>query len=256
MKDFVTWLLSGKRTDEVATLFGFWHIFYFLLIIGACAALTVIYKNRSEESKTRLLRGMAVAVIALYIADFFLMPLSDSYGFELPYYKLPFHICTLMGVLAPFAQFNTKFGQKIKPTVVVLSIVPSFMWMCYPGSAIGFPPFSYILVQTFLYHGILFTWAYLNLALGAVKLDIKKCWREFAALLIILVWASIGNTLYDGVQDWFFLENSMFGIPEKFMPFAVVLSIYAMSLIVYGFYYAVLAVINKKKAVKEQNSTV
>ncbi len=254
VKDFVTWLLSGERSGAKATLFGFWHIFYFMLIMLVCAVCVIIYRKRSEESKEKLLRGFAFAVIAIYIADFFLMPLSDSYNFEIAYYKLPFHACTLMGVIAPIAQFNTKFGHKIKPTVAILAIVPAFMWMCYPGTAIGYHPFTYVLIQTFMYRGVLFSWGFLTIALGAVKLDIKKCWREFVALLIILVWASIGNVLYDGVQDWFFLENGMFGIPPKFMPFAVVGSIFAMCLIVYGFYYATLAIINRKgKACKKES---
>ncbi len=247
MRDFVHWLLSEENSDEIATLFGFWHFFYLFIIAAFCTAMVIIFKKRSAECKTRALRALAIAVLVLYVGDFFLMPLSDSYGFGISYHKLPFHICTLMGVLAPLAQFNNKIGSVIKPTVVVLSIVPSIMWMCYPGSAIGYPPFSYILIQTFMYHGILFAWGFLSLALGVVKLDIRKCWREFAGLIIILIWASIGNELYDGVQDWFFLENSMFGIPQKLMPAAVVGSVYALCLAIYGIYYAVSAIISKRQ---------
>ncbi len=246
MKEFVTWLLSGDRPGENATLFGFWHLFYFFLVLSTCALITYIFRKRSMESREKVLRFFAFSVIALYIADFFLMPLSDSYGFQIAYYKLPFHICTLMGCLAPFAQFNKKFAP-LKPTIVVLSLVPSMMWMCYPGSAIGFPPLTYVLIQTFFYHGCLFSWAVLNLTLGAVKLNIKNAWRELCGLLCILVWSGIGNTLYDGVQDWFFLENGMFGIPPQYMPFAVVGSIYALCLAIYGIYYGVLAISRKRE---------
>ncbi len=177
------------------------------------------------------------------------MPLSDSYD-GISIYKLPFNICTIMAVLVPFVQFNPKF-KAMKAPVVTLSMAGSLMWMCYPGTALGGqPPFCYLIFQTFMYHGFLFCWGFLNLALGAVKMDIRKIWKEFVGILLIFMWASFGNAVYDLGYNWFFIEESIFPfLKDEMMPYAVISSVFAVCLCLYGIYYAVNAKRKNKIAV-------
>ena len=239
MKDFVARLFSENNSELQIGLFDVWHFLYLFIIFGGCIALWLIFHNKSDTAKQKVLRIFAYLTIGLYIADFFIMPLSDSYN-GISTYKLPFNICTIMAVLVPFAQFNKKL-KSVKAPIVTLSIASSLMWMCYPGSALGGqPPFSYIIFQTFMYHGFLFSWGFLNLAFGDVKLEIKKIWKEFCAILLILIWAAFGNTIYDGEQNWFFIEKSIFSfLPDKIMPLMVVVSVFGVCLVIYGIYYAV-----------------
>ncbi len=245
MKDFVAWLLSQNNSSLKIGLFDVWHFLYLFVIFGGTFILS-LYGHRHPEKRSRLTRIMALTVIVMYVADFFLMPLSDSYN-RIDPGKLPFHICTLMGVLAPFVQFNPRFG-KIKQTVVVLAIASSMMWMCYPGSALGGqPPFSYVISQTFMYHGVLFCWGVLNLAFGDVVLDFRKIWKELVGILIILVWAAFGNTVYAIGYNWFFIEYSIFPfLPDKVMPFVVVFCVFGTSFLVYVAYFAIKALCKKK----------
>jgi hypothetical protein len=203
-------------------------------------------KNKSGTAKKKTINLFAYLTIGLYVADFFIMPLSDSYS-GISVYKLPFNICTIMAVLVPFVQFNSKFA-KIKTPVVTLSITSSLMWMCYPGSALGGqPPFSYIIFQTFMYHGFLFSWGVLNLALGEIVLNIKRIWKEFIGILLILVWAAFGNTIYDGAQNWFFIQKSIFPfLSDQIMPVMVVFCVFGCCLIVYGAYFAFRHMSNRK----------
>lgn len=252
MREFVTKLFSENNSSLSIGLFDIWHFLYLFIILGGSVLLALIYKNKSQSAKTRLVRLFAYLTIGLYVADFFIMPLSDSYG-SISIYKLPFNICTIMAVLVPFVQFNERF-KPIKKVVVTLSVTASLMWMCYPGSALGGqPPFSYVIFQTFMYHGFLYSWGFLNLALGEVRLDIKKIWHELCGILCILVWADIGNTLYGEEQNWFFIETSIFPfLPDKIMPVAVVFSVFGSCLIVYSVYHAARAVINKRSKRTEQ----
>lgn len=247
MSDFVKWLFSENNSDLAIGLFDVWHFLYLFLIFGCAIALTFIMRNKSDNAKEKTIRVFAYLTIGLYVADFFIMPLSDSYS-GISVYKLPFNICTLMAVFVPFAQFNSRF-KPIKNVIVTLSVASSLMWMCYPGSALGGqPPFSYIIFQTFMYHGFLFCWGFLNLSLGAVKLEIKKIWKELCGILIILAWAAFGNTVYDGEQNWFFIESSIFPfLPDEIMPLMVVFSVFGVCLVVYGIYYAVKAIISKRQ---------
>lgn len=245
MKEFVAKLFSENNSDLKIGLFDVWHFLYLFIIFGTCALLVFLFKSKPMESKVKVLRAFAYLTIGLYVADFLIMPLSDSYS-GISTYKLPYNICTLMAVLVPFAQFNTKF-KPIKTVIVTLSIASSLMWMCYPGSALGGqPPFSYIIFQTFMYHGMLFSWGFLTLALGETELNIKKIWKEFVGILCILVWASFGNTVYEGEHNWFFIEKSIFPfLSDEIMPFMVVVSVFAICLVIYGVYYAVRRIINK-----------
>lgn len=256
MKEFFARLFSENNSTMEITLFSFWHIFYLVLIFGMNILLTLILKNKSQKAKEKTCRIFAYLTIGLYIADFFIMPLSDSYD-GISTYKLPFNICTLMAVMVPFAQFNKKF-EPIKTPIVVLSIASSLMWMCYPGSALGGqPPFSYIIFQTFMYHGFLFSYGVLNLTLDQVKLDIKAIWKEFVGILIILAWAAFGNAVYDK-YNWFFIKESIFPfLPDKIMPVMVVLAVFAVCLVIYGVYYLIKYLLSKfsSKNIKLETTT-
>lgn len=248
MRDFVHGLFSEHGSQLQIGLFDIWHFLYLFVILGGSVLLAVLFRNKSERAKERLLRLFAYLTVGLYLADFLIMPLSDSYS-GISVYKLPFNICTIMAVLVPFAQFNPRF-QPIRTPIVTLSVTSSLMWMCYPGSALGGqPPFCYLIFQTFMYHGFLFCWGFLNMALGVVKLDIRKVWKELCGIFCILVWAAFGNTVYDGEQNWFFIETSIFPfLSDEIMPVMVVLSVFGSCMVVYGGYYGIRALLRRGKS--------
>ena len=245
MRDFVHWLFSENTSDLQIGLFDIWHILYLLVIIGGSILLAVLFRNKTALAKEKLIRLFAYLTVGLYLADFLIMPLSDSYS-GISVYKLPYNVCTIMAVLVPFVQFNARF-RLIKMPVVTISIAASLMWMCYPGSALGGqPPLCYLIFQTFMYHGFLFCWGFLSIALGAVKPDIKKVWKEFCGVLCILVWAAFGNAVYDGEQNWFFIEKSIFPfLSDEIMPLMVVCSVFGSCLVVYGAYYGISALLRR-----------
>ncbi len=245
MKEFFAWLFSQNNSDLTIGLYDPWHFLYLFIVFGGTLALALV-GSKFPRQKTRLQNLMAYLTVGLYVLDFFIMPLSDSYD-GISAYKLPFNICTIMAVMVPFVQFNPKFA-KLKQPVVILSVASSLMWMCYPGTALGGqPPFCYVVFQTFMYHGFLFCWGVLNLAYGDVVCDIRKIWKEFVGILMILVWASFGNAVYDRGYNWFFIEESIFPfLPDEIMPVAVIVSVFGVCLAIYGICYGVKAVLAKK----------
>ena len=247
MRDFVHWLFSENQSSLQIGLFDGWHFLYLFITFGGTLALALIGRKFPKQQK-KLQKLMAYLTVGLYVADFFIMPLSDSYD-GISAYKLPFNICTIMAVLVPFVQFNPKFA-KIRQPVATLSIASTVMWMCYPGTALGGqPPFSYVIFQTFMYHAFLFCWGVLNLAYGDVQYDIRKIWKEFVGILMILVWASFGNAVYDRGYNWFFIEESIFPfLTDEIMPIAVVVSVFGVCLVIYGAYFALKALGKKKTA--------
>lgn len=246
MRDFFAWLFSEHNSSLQIGLFDGWHILYLFITFGGTALLSLLFCKKTEQAKDRVVRLFAYLTIGLYVADFFIMPLSDSYS-GISTYKLPFNICTIMAVIVPFVQFNPKF-KAIKTPVVTLSIASTMMWMCYPGTALGGqPPFCYVIFQTFMYHAFLFCWAVLNLSYGEVRLEFRKIWKEFCGILMILVWAAFGNTVYDGEHNWFFIEKSIFPfLTDEIMPLMVVFSVFGVCIVIYGAYYGIQKIISKK----------
>lgn len=245
MKEAVHWLLSQNHSSLTIGLFDIWHFVYLAICIGGPALLAALMNKKSDDVKDKIVRVFAYLTIGIYIADFFLMPLSDSYD-GIAIHKLPFHICTLMGVMGAFVQFNPRLSA-IKTPVVVMAVASSLMWMCYPGSALGGqPPFSYVIFQTFMYHGLLFGWGLLNLAWGGVTLRWKEIWKEFVGVLILLVWSGFGNAVYDE-QNWFFTKQSIFPfLPDKVMPPVVVFCVFGTCFLVYCGYFGIRALIQKR----------
>lgn len=245
MKEAVHWLLSQNHSSLTIGLFDIWHFVYLAICIGGPALLAALMNKKSDDVKDKIVRVFAYLTIGIYIADFFLMPLSDSYD-GIAIHKLPFHICTLMGVMGAFVQFNPRLSV-IKTPVVVMAVASSLMWMCYPGSALGGqPPFSYVIFQTFMYHGLLFGWGLLNLAWGGVTLRWKEIWKEFVGVLILLIWSGFGNAVYDE-QNWFFTKQSIFPfLPDKVMPPVVVFCVFGTCFLVYCGYFGIRALIQKR----------
>ncbi len=219
------------------TLFSIWHFMYIILIVGLTISLAFILMNKSEKIKRTVLNIIAVAAIIAYLADFFIMPLAREAG-DIDLDKLPFHICTFIGILIPFVQFlkggakrNSSFGE----VVACLSIVASLMYITYPGSALGdIGTFSYKVVQTFVYHGLVFAWGVLSLTTGSITLKFRNIWKQAVGILIIMLWATLGNVVYAD-YNWFFLKTSIFPfIPDSLMPLAVFGAVFAMCAIIYS----------------------
>ncbi len=239
MRDFILGLLDDHLGGLVIDLFDPWHIAYIVLIVGAAIFMAFWGNKKSPEVRRRIVDGYLIALLIAYALDFFVMPLHDDATIHID--KLPFHLCTSLGIIAAFARFNKKFAA-LKDPSAVLCLVGSLMYITYPGTALGdISPISYRVTQTFFYHGCMMTYGFLSLAYGEVKLDIRKVWREGCLLGGIALWAALGNWLFNNDSrhfDWLFLTGSTFPfIPAPLMPLASLGAIYGMVLIIYGLYY-------------------
>ena len=257
LREFFIKIFSTTEGSQSIELFNVWHILYLLLIIGGSIAGAILIRNKSQRTKDLTLKILAWLIPSLYIADFLIMPLSRS-SFTIDTDKLPFHICTLMAFFAPFAQFNKKF-EPIKEAICCLTLVASLMYMTYPGSAIGdILPWCYRVVQTFLYHGAMFAWALLSLATGSISLNFRTIWKALVGIVLIIIWASIGNNVYSYEEhhyDWFFVTGSTFPFipyPEVLMPIVVFVAVGGMCAIIHLIDLGVKRVVAKIDAKKSQ----
>ena len=197
---------SHFNTGIQITPFSLSHIAYMVLIFGGIVLGWLCLRNQDVSKKEKALRFLAYALVVSYLSDFFVH--EFVYG-GLNTDKLPFHICTVLCPLVAIAQFNRK-GHKIAEPVAVLAILAPMMYLCYPASVGSGEPWCYQAVQTMFFHGVLMAWGILSVALGAVKADIKNCWKAAVLLVCITLWAKLGNVLME--HNWFFLEEDAFSI--------------------------------------------
>lgn len=203
---FKLFSMSHFNTGIQVTAFSVPHLVYLFLIFGGIALAWYRLRKKDAGRQEKALRFLAYALVISYLSDFFVH--EFVYG-GLNMDKLPFHICTALCPLTAIAQFHHK-GRKILEPVAVLAVLSPLMYLCYPASIGDGEPWCYQAVQTMFFHGVLLAWGVLNLAWGKVQLRWKNCRYAAVVLVLITLWAKLGNTLME--HNWFFLEEDAFYI--------------------------------------------
>ena len=80
MKEIVNWLFSENNSNLQIDLFDGWHFLYLFIIFGGSILLTFLFKNKDIKVKDKIVKIFAYLTIGLYLIDFMIMPLSDSYS--------------------------------------------------------------------------------------------------------------------------------------------------------------------------------
>ncbi len=208
MRDLFTKLFAQSHFDTGirVTPFSPAHLVYLALVFGSFIFLYLRYRDRQMQEKEKLLRGLVYALMLSYFSDFFVQ--QFVYG-GMTEEKLPFHICIVIAVMIPFAQFNRN-GKKILEPVTVMAILSTLMYLMVPASVGEGEPWCYQTVQVMFFHGVELLWGLLNLMLGVVRLEKRNIWKSAVLLGAITLWAKFGNLLYQ--RNFFFLEEDAFHI--------------------------------------------
>ena len=251
MYEFMNKLLSDKDTGVFTfKAFGLCHILYLLIIIGAIALTIYLFRNKTQEAKTKLINVTITLALCLYIADFFLMPFSNGY---IDIDKLPFHLCTSMSIMCVLAR-NTKFFAKFKTSFTLMGLIGALMYLTYPSGVSEADGYSYRIIQTVIYHGLMIAQGVFAIAFNDIDLSKKTLKYDAIAIVALAIWAYLGNTLYSGVLteacgcvegcpnvcevynhdfNWFFVKHdALYVISDDidiyFAPFAMIIVIFGM----------------------------
>lgn len=255
MYNFMRNLLKDHENGVfVFKAFSIAHIVYLVLIIGAIVGTIFYLRNKSDDKKKKVINLCVNIALGLYIADFFLMPFSEA-GIDID--KLPFHICTLMSIMCFLAR-HTKFFSKYKTTFTLMGLIGALMYLTYPSGVPSADGYSYRIVQTVLYHGLMIAQGVFAIAFGDLDLRWKSIKYDLVAIVAMALWAFIGNTLYSGVVEevceiggglthtikvydhdfnWFFVKHDALyifddNIDVYFAPFAMIAVIFGMSALI------------------------
>ena len=220
-------ILADKKGGEVFMLFSGWHFFYVVLTVALIVTALILLRSKTQAVRERVARGFGSLAFGLYIADIFLMPLA--YG-EIDIEKLPFHVCTATCLMCFLSSRSTRL-EKYRLSFVLLGFISNLVYLIYPAGVMwhAVHPLSYRVVQTLLFHGIMTVYGALTLAFEHQKLEIKHCYRDLTVVVLMTVWALLGNYAYNGISEgyshffnWFFVvRDPFYAIPETVAPFVM-----------------------------------
>lgn len=232
------------------SLFGWQHWLFIIFIFAAVVTLSIVFANKSEKTKSRILNITAILVTSLYVFDFFVQPFWHD-G-QIAINKLPFHICTLLGVLIPFVNFSKAF-KFAKQAVVVWAILAPLMFIILPLNYINreIEPYSYPIIQTFMFHGLEIFWGVFMLVSKKVVLRWRYIWQPIVGLFPVAAWATIGQELYypdGGGENFLFLRTDISAYAPQwlYIPALFIAAVSAISLL-YLTYWLVIKINNKSK---------
>ena len=253
MFELLSNLLKDHKGNVIFNCFGIWHILIMLLIFGGVITTVLVLNNKNQCTKDKAINLVINLVFGLYILDFFLMPLA--YG-SIDIEKLPFHICTVSCVFFFLSRHN-KFFKKYKLQFALLGLIGNIIYVIYPAGVGWYQiaPYSYRVIQTLLYHGLMTLYGVLTLAYDDEKLQWKNCYKELIVIILMTLWAMSGNFIYNSdarIYNWFFVVQDPFYILPKdiapfVMPFVMIVVIFFANTLVYLSYYGFKKIINFKK---------
>ncbi len=249
-------IFSDKKGGDVFNCFGPWHWFYIIFMIGTVALSVFLLRNKTQHTKSKVVKAFIDIAFVLYMADFFLMPFA--YG-EIDVDKLPFHACTAMCIMCFICNHN-RFLRRYRLNFAMIALISSLIYTIYPSGVMSYEihPLSYRAVQTLFFHSIVAIHCFLALIFDHQGLDVKKCHRDIVILLIMTAWAFIGNTLYSGSAgdysrdfNWFFIkQDPLYVLPADIAPYLApivnIIAFFGMEMIIYLIYYGVKKVLKKK----------
>lgn len=244
-------LLKDHKGSVIFNCFGIWHILFMILIFGGIIATILLLKNKDQKVRDKTIITVINIVFGLYILDFFLMPLA--YG-SIDIEKLPFHICTVSCVLCFLSRHN-KFLNKFKLQFALLGLIGNIIYVIYPAGVGWYQvaPYSYRVIQTLLFHGLMTLYGILTLVYDDVKLEWKKLYKELIVIVLMTLWALLGNAIYNNdvvVYNWFFVVQDPFDmLPQDIalyiMPFVMIIVIFFVNILIYLSYYGVKRILKK-----------
>lgn len=231
---------------------SFAHILSVILITVGIVLVIVLFKNKSQETKSKVVDITVSIAFGLYILDFFIMPLSNG---EINVDKLPFHICTLMSVMC-FLSRHTKFFAQFKSSFSLLGLIGALMYITYPSGVAKGDLLSYRIMQTVIYHGLMIAQGVFALVFSDIKIEWKTCYKDLLIIILMSVWAVLGNLIYSGGElgdyNWFFVVQDPFGIFDRsvgafVMPFVMIVVIFTMDMLIYSIYFGLRKLLVKNK---------
>ena len=236
-------ILGDHKGGKVFRCFDAWHLFFIFLFISLTVAVNFMLRRKGGKKRRKVLDLLIGACFGLYILDFFLMPFAYE---EIDIEKLPFHICTAMCVMS-FLSGRISWLKEYRVHFALLAFISNFVYLIYPAGVMWHQvhPFSYRVIQTLCFHGFMTVYGFNAVVFDEEGLKWKTCKRNLIVLTCMVIWALIGNYMYNGTagsysyfHNWFFVVEDPFGMLDPrispfVMPFVNIIVFFGVEMALY-----------------------
>ncbi len=177
------------------TLYGVFHLFFFILSVVCGILLCVFCKKPTERFMRRLLFWVSVVVITLeiYKQINYSFSYTDGITFDYQWYAFPFQFCSTpmyIGLLAGIIK-NHKLHEAFTTYLATFSLFAGLCVMFYPAdiyiSTIG------INIQTSICHGSMITLGIYLLGSGYIGLKHKTILKAISVFAVLVFTAAVMN---------------------------------------------------------------
>ena len=198
--------LNGKM--EIPSLFGWFHILWLALTIGAAIALSIWQRKQEKEHQRTVLLVTTMIVIVLEIYKQLIYSYHVDWSYQ--WYAFPLQFCSTpmyVGLLAALTRKGSKVHESACAYMASFSLFAGTAVMIYPGDV--FIDVIGINIQTMVCHGSMIFLAVYLMATGYVKMSYKTVLKAVPIFAIFLLLAM-------GMNEWAYqsglLENHNFNM--------------------------------------------
>jgi hypothetical protein len=190
---------------ETPTLYGWFHILFLVITVGATVVLCCTHKKRTEKQVENLVFGTAiiVTIFEIYKVINFSVSYTDGISFDFPWYIFPWQFCSTpmyVGLLTGFVK-NKKVKDSLYAFLATYAVFAGISVMVYPISV--FIDTIGINIQTMFCHGSMIVIGCYLLYSGKVKIHIRSLWKAVPVFGIAVGIAVILNEIayYSGLLE-------------------------------------------------------
>lgn len=225
--------------------FADWRHWLWILTVPILATVLFKYIRRYPEKGRRL---VVIFSGFLLFGRFSMLTFPVFFGgTDLSGRIIPFHMCAVLGVIVPFVVwFDIKPLQQPFYVLAIMGSVATIAFGEYFTSSFT----NYYFYEGIISHTLLMLIPLVEIARGNFALDIKKSWTVPVAMLILMAWATLANTMFfnPGTVNYMYLKRS--GFPDGFAQHSYFWIYVLLFILVFSAIYGIPTLYRHKKSAR------
>lgn len=190
------------------SMFSVQHLLAIGMVICMWCILTILFKDKSDEKKWRMLILISLLLPFTEGAQMLWYNAVGQFSWG---YTLPLHLCSLMCIVLPVMTITR--SKLLMEYSYAMGLAPAFMTLLTPD-VYYYPSISFIYIQSMLVHGIIcFIPIFMVFGMG-FRPDIRSLPKTVAMLIAFALLVTPINIVTNG--NYFFLRFPAPGSPMEF----------------------------------------
>ena len=179
MKYFFTYQ-DDLPADVGFTYFSLSHVLWLVIVVVLTVGFAIIYHKVNAKKQNTQSKVIGCALAAAYI----LRELVIACTGHMSVYELPLHLCIIAGFLCLIHAYT---GNKLIGHFLYSGAIPCTLSALLTPDWTVYPPFSFISITNFLFHGLILVYAVCQLSANRLNISLRSTWKVFVMVCLIAV---------------------------------------------------------------------